>query len=76
MGLSAPMERLRLLHFFYPALPTRYCDLYAKRKETIERAFAGAKEKHAMRYTQYHGLVQVSKWVRLKFAAMNLKIFF
>lgn len=26
-----------------------------------------------MRYTLYRGLTQVSKWVRLKFAAMNLK---
>ena len=51
----------------------QYCDLYAKRKETIERVFADAKEKHAMRYTRYRGLAQVSKWVRLKFAAMNLK---
>ncbi|MCX4371821.1 MAG: hypothetical protein OSJ58_08300, partial [Dysosmobacter sp.] len=32
-----------------------------------------AKEKHGMRYTLYRGLAQVSKWVRLKFAAMNLK---
>jgi hypothetical protein len=51
----------------------KYRDLYAKRKETIERVFADAKEKHAMRYTQYRGLTQVMKWVRLKFAAMNLK---
>jgi hypothetical protein len=51
----------------------KYKDLYAKRKETIERVFADAKEKHAMRYTQYRGLTQVTKWVRLKFAAMNLK---
>ena len=51
----------------------QYRDLYAKRKETIERVFADAKEKHAMRYTQYRGLAQVSKWVGLKFAAMNLK---
>ena len=51
----------------------QYRDLYAKRKETIERVFADAKEKHAMRYTQYRGLAQVSKWVRFKFAAMNLK---
>ena len=29
--------------------------------------------KHAMRYTPYRGLAQVSNWVRLKFAAMNLK---
>ena len=26
-----------------------------------------------MRYTLYRGLAQVSKWVRLKFAAMNFK---
>ena len=50
-----------------------YADLYALRKETIERVFADAKEKHAMRYTFYRGLAQVSNWVRLKFAAMNLK---
>ena len=51
----------------------KYKDLYAKCKETIERVFADAKEKHGMRYTLYRGLAQVSKWVRLKFAAMNLK---
>ena len=50
-----------------------YQKLYAKRKETIERVFADAKETHGMRYTLYRGLAQVSKWVRLKFAAMNLK---
>ena len=48
-------------------------DLYDKRKETIERVFADAKEKHSMRFTYFRGLSQVSKWVRLKFAAMNLK---
>ena len=47
--------------------------LYAKRKETIERVFADAKEKHAMRYTHHRGLARVERWVRLKFAAMNLK---
>ena len=51
----------------------KYQELYRRRKETIERVFADAKEKHAMRYTQYRGLPQVSNWVRLKFAAMNLK---
>ena len=50
-----------------------YQELYKQRKETIERVFADAKEKHAMRYTPYRGLEQVSNWVRLKFAAMNLK---
>ena len=28
-----------------------------------------------MRYTNYRGLAQVANWVRLKFAAMNLKKF-
>ena len=48
-------------------------ELYPKRKETIERVFADAKEKHSMRYTQHRGLPKVTQWVRLKFAAMNLK---
>ena len=34
---------------------------------------ASAKEKHAMRYTHHRGLAAVTRWVRLKFAAMNLK---
>ena len=51
----------------------KYRDLYKQRKETIERVFADAKEKHAMRYTQYRGLAQVTNWVKLKFADMNLK---
>lgn len=46
---------------------------YALRSRTIERVFADAKEKHGMRYTPYRGLTRVSNWVRLKFAAMNLK---
>lgn len=50
-----------------------YKALYAQRKETVERVFADAKEKHGMRYTPYRGLAQVTKWVRLKFAALNLK---
>ncbi len=48
-------------------------EIYAMRKETIERVFADAKEKHAMRYTQHRGLTRVMQWVRLKYAAMNLK---
>ena len=47
--------------------------IYAQRKETIERVFADAKEKHAMRYTHHRGLAAVTRWVRLKFATMNLK---
>ncbi len=46
---------------------------YSMRSQTIERVFADAKEKHVMRYTPYRGLNQVTNWVRLKFAAMNLK---
>ena len=48
-------------------------ELYDRRKETIERVFADAKEKHAMRYTNMRGLAKVETWVRLKFACMNLK---
>ena len=48
-------------------------ETYALRSRTIERVFADAKEKHAIRYTPYRGLTWVSNWVRLKFAAMNLK---
>ena len=44
-----------------------------RRKETVEWVFADAKEKHAMRDTQYRGLAQITNWVKLKFAAMNLK---
>ena len=52
---------------------TVYRELYRLRKEKIERVFADAKEKHGMRCTQYRGLTQVTNWVKLKFAAMNLK---
>jgi transposase len=50
-----------------------YQKLYEKRKQTIERVFADAKVKYGMRYTLYRGLTQVTNWVKLKFAAMNLK---
>lgn len=46
---------------------------YAMRGQTIERVFADAKEKHGMRYTLQKGLRQVSNWLKMKFAAMNLK---
>ena len=39
----------------------------------IERVFADAKEKHAMRYTHHRGLAAVIRWVKLKYATMNLK---
>ena len=50
-----------------------YRDIYKLRSETIERVFADAKEKHAMRYTQLRGLQRVKMQVTLTFACMNLK---
>lgn len=46
---------------------------HAQRKETIERVFADAEEKHTMRYTHHRGLAAVTRCVRLKYVAMNLK---
>lgn len=46
---------------------------YSLRSKTIERVFADAKEKHAMRYTPYRGLAAVTSWIKLKFDVMNLK---
>lgn len=48
-------------------------DIYRMRKETIERVFADAKDKHGMRYTQLRGLARVKSEVGLRFACMNLK---
>lgn len=48
-------------------------DSHKLRSQTIERVFADAKEKYGMRYTPYCGLKRVNMWVRLKFAAINLK---
>lgn len=48
-------------------------EIYSKRKETIERVFADAKEKHGMRWTYLRGLGKVSMEAMLVFAAMNLK---
>lgn len=47
--------------------------LYKRRKETIERVFADAKEKHGMRWTKYRSLEKVAIHTMLTFAAMNLK---
>lgn len=48
-------------------------ELYQKRKQTIERVFADAKEKHGMHYTQYRGLAKLKMELNLLFACMNLK---
>jgi hypothetical protein len=42
-------------------------------KETIERVFADAKEKHGMRWTTLRGLKKLSIQAMLTFAALNLK---
>jgi transposase len=47
--------------------------IYARRKETIERVFADAMEKHGMRWTTLRGLKKLSMQAMLTFAAMNLK---
>lgn len=48
-------------------------EIYAKRKETIERDFGTAKEHHAMRYTQQVGKEKMAMKVGLTFACMNMK---
>jgi len=48
-------------------------DVYQRRKETIERVFADAKEKHFMRYTYYRGLAKLRMQALLTFTCMNLK---
>jgi transposase len=48
-------------------------EIYDKRKETIERIFGTAKERHQMRYTQETGKEKMQMKVGLTFACMNLK---
>lgn len=64
-------DYLELVEDYRHTPPLR--ELYDRRKETIERVFADAKEKCAMRFTYLKGLTQNLGWVRLKLAAMNLK---
>ena len=48
-------------------------DLYALRKETIERLFGTAKEAHGFRYTNMIGKARMMMKAGLTFACMNLK---
>ena len=48
-------------------------ELYKQRKETIERVFGSAKEKHSFRYTQMIGQARMEMKAALTFACMNLK---
>jgi transposase len=56
---------------------TRYTigskEIYAKRKETIERCFADGKENFGLRFTRYRGLKRVTQSLLLIFACMNFK---
>lgn len=80
-GADESGQRIRTTHIWQEYLNLveklrkieRGKELYDIRKETIERVFADAKGKYAMRYTHHRGLARVSTWVRLKYVAMNLK---
>ena len=48
-------------------------EVYAQRKETVERLFGTAKENHGLRYTQMIGKARMEMKVGLTFACMNLK---
>ncbi len=48
-------------------------EIYAERKETIERVFAELKQKHGLRWANLKGLEKNSMQAMLVFAAMNLK---
>ena len=47
--------------------------IYARRKETVERSFADAKELHGHRYARMRGLVRVQEQAYLAAAAQNIK---
>jgi len=48
-------------------------ELYSRRKETIERSFADAKELHGLRYARYRGRKKVLDQCLLTAAVMNMK---
>lgn len=47
--------------------------LYKRRKETVERSFADAKQLHGHRYARFRSLVRVSSQCLLAAAAQNIK---
>ncbi|WP_407081103.1 IS1182 family transposase [Evansella halocellulosilytica] len=47
--------------------------LYKKRKETIERSFADAKQLHGLRYSRLHSLKGASEQALMTAAAQNIK---
>jgi hypothetical protein len=47
--------------------------IYQRRKETVERSFADAKQLHGHRYARYRGLRRVSGQCLLAAACQNMK---
>ncbi|WP_157359587.1 IS1182 family transposase [Caldimonas brevitalea] len=47
--------------------------IYARRKETVERSFADAKELHGQRYARFRGLERVRAQCLMAAAAQNIK---
>lgn len=47
--------------------------IYARRKETVERSFADAKELHGLRYCRMRGLAKVEEQCLLTATAQNIK---
>lgn len=47
--------------------------VYKRRKETVERSFADAKQLHGHRYARFRGLVRVASQCLLAAAAQNMK---
>lgn len=47
--------------------------IYARRKETVERSFADAKELHGHRYARFRGISKVTKQCLLAAACQNMK---
>lgn len=48
-------------------------ELYSRRKETVERSFADAKELHGHRYARFRGLAKVRAQALLAAASQNMK---
>ena len=64
-------------NYLEEAVETRYTigskEIYAQRKETIERCFGDGKENFGLRFTRYKGLKRVTQGLLLLFACMNFK---
>lgn len=54
-------------------LTTKGKRIYQRRKETVERSFADAKQLHGHRYARYRGLRRVSGQCLLAAACQNMK---